>query len=408
MIALGILSAIGGFVDIGDLVFNADAGAAFGYHLLWVIVVGVTGIVVYAEMCGRVAAASGRPVFDAIRERMGYRTGMVTLIASTFVNCMTMVAEVGGMALALQLLCGLPYRVLIVVAGAILLVVLLKVSFSAIENTFSMMGLSLIVFAVAAVKLSPDWGHVAHGFVPSIPHSTSPETSMAVYGFFVVGLLGAALTPYEVYFYSSGAVEDHWTLRDLFIDKFTAIVGFGLGGLLSCAIMISSAVVFLPKGISPEFLGTIALPPQIAFGVLGLVLSAVGFFFATGGAAVETALSAIYNIAQFNGWEWGKYRAKLKAPRFTVALVAIVVLGTGVALSGIDAIKLTEYSVIFSSVTLPMTYLPILLVANDRQYMGDKVNGKFANVLGVFYFLVIIGIALCAVPLMLLSHGGQG
>ena len=70
-ITLGILSAIGGFVDIGDLVFNAQAGAKFGYSLIWVVFVGVLGIIVYSEMCGRIAAVSGRPVFDLVRERAG-------------------------------------------------------------------------------------------------------------------------------------------------------------------------------------------------------------------------------------------------------------------------------------------------------------------------------------------------
>ena len=72
-IALGILAAIGGFVDIGDLVFNVAAGAMFGYDLLWVVVVGVVGIIVYSEMCGRVAAVSQKAVFDAVRERVGLR-----------------------------------------------------------------------------------------------------------------------------------------------------------------------------------------------------------------------------------------------------------------------------------------------------------------------------------------------
>ena len=113
-IALGILAAIGGFVDIGDLVFNMQAGAKFGYQLLWVVVVGVVGIIVYSEMCGRVAAVSKRPVFDAIRERMGFGVGLGALVSSQIVNLMTLAAEVGGMALALQLLSGLPYRALIV------------------------------------------------------------------------------------------------------------------------------------------------------------------------------------------------------------------------------------------------------------------------------------------------------
>ena len=75
-LALGILAAIGGFVDIGDLVFNTAAGATFGYQLMWVIPIGVVGIIVYSEMSGRVAAVSGKAVFDAVRERTGFTAGL--------------------------------------------------------------------------------------------------------------------------------------------------------------------------------------------------------------------------------------------------------------------------------------------------------------------------------------------
>jgi len=77
-------------------------------------------------------------------------------------------------------------------------------------------------------------------------------------------------------------------------------------------------------------------------------------------------------------------------------------------MTGYDPVKLTEYSVIFSVVALPLTYLPILLVANDRSYMGSKVNGRLANVLAVLYFVLILAIAVAAIPLMLLTHGGKG
>src|SRR5947209_18592388 len=119
-VALGILAAIGGFVDIGDLVFNVSAGATFGYQLLWVVVIGVIGIVVYSEMCGRVAAISGKAVFDAVRERVGFKAGLAALIASQVVNLMTLTAEIGGVALCVQLLSDLPYRWLIVIARPVL------------------------------------------------------------------------------------------------------------------------------------------------------------------------------------------------------------------------------------------------------------------------------------------------
>jgi len=197
-IALGILSAIGGFVDIGDLVFNTQAGATFGFQLLWVVVIGVVGIIVYSEMCGRVAAVAKRPVFDLVRERAGFGAGLSTLIASQIVNLLTCAAEIGGVAICLQLLSGLPYRLLIPLAVVGLAVACWVLRFEWIERVFGYLGLGLLVFAVAAIKLHPDWGSVAHGFVPG-QHTGG---SLPVYLYFVVGLLGAAMTPYEVYFYS--------------------------------------------------------------------------------------------------------------------------------------------------------------------------------------------------------------
>src|SRR3954468_1096402 len=156
-VALGILAAIGGFVDIGDLVFNIAAGATFGYELIWVIPIGVLGIIVYSEMCGRVAAVSSNAVFDAVRDRVGFRSALGALVSSEVVNLMTLAAELGGVAICLQLLCGLPYRWLIVLAALGLAVVLWVASFDWIERGFGYGGLCMLVFAVAAVKLAPDW-----------------------------------------------------------------------------------------------------------------------------------------------------------------------------------------------------------------------------------------------------------
>jgi manganese transport protein len=402
-IALGILSAIGGFVDIGDLVFNTEAGATFGFKLLWVVVVGVVGIIVYSEMCGRVAAISNRPVFDLVRERTGFSAGLATLIASEIVNLMTCAAEVGGVALVLQLLSGLPYRVLIPMGVLGLLLLSWYLPFEWLERLFGYIGLCLLVFAVVAFKLVKDWGQVAHGFVPQVP-----ATNHAVFAYFAVGLLGAALTPYEVYFYSSGAVEDGWGPKDLRINKITSIIGYGLGALLSFALMITAAMLFLPKGISPQFIGTPALAAGDVLGKIGLLLALVGILFAVGGAAIETSFSGAYNLAQFFGWQWGKKDKPSGAPRFALSWIVIFVLAMLIVMTGYDPVKITEYSVIFSVVALPLTFLPILLIANDPAYMGSHRNGKLANVLGILYFVLILAIAVSAIPLMLITNGGQG
>jgi Mn2+/Fe2+ NRAMP family transporter len=402
-VALGIIAAIGGFVDIGDIVFNVAAGAAFGYQLLWAVVIGVGGIITYAEMCGRVAAVSEKAVFDVVRERLGFSAGLVTLVAGQFVNLLTLAAEIGGVALTLQLLSGLSYRLLLVLAVLALFVVLWAMPFSWIERIFGYGGLCLLVFVVAAIKLHPDWGSVAHGFVPSTGTGDG-----VVYAYYVVGLIGAAMIPYEVYFYSSGAVEERWTPKDLGINRANVLIGYSLGGLLSFALMISAGALLLPRGIQPDLLGTVMLVAASPIGQLGLILALVGTLFAISGAAIDSAFSGAYNVAQFFGWEWGKYRHNVGAPRFTIAWIVMLVLGFSIVVTGVDPILVTEFSVIFAVVALPLTYLPILLVANDRAYMGRHANGVLANVFGGVYLVIIVVIAVVAIPLLIASNMGQG
>ena len=401
-LGLGIIAAIGGFVDIGDLVFNVAAGATFGYQLLWVIVVGLIGIIVYSEMCGRVAAVSGRAVFDAIRERVGFKGAVVALVSSEVVNLMTLAAELGGVAIALQLLSGLPYRWLIVFAVVAFAVVIWVTSFEWIERIFGFGGLCMLVFAVVAVKLGPDWGKVGAGFVPHISHINT-----MLYAYFVVGILGTAMTPYEVYFYSSGGIEDQWSPKDLGLNRANAILGYGLGGTLSFALMITGGALFLSHGISPSHLGTVALAAEQPLGQLGLLLALVGILFAVGAASIDTVFAGAYNLAQFCGWEWGRYRNPRGAPRFALTWLVLLLLALGILMTGVDPVALTEYAVLFSVVALPLTYVPILLVANDKAYMGRYVNGRFANALGLIYLVVIMIVALAAIPLMILTNVGQ-
>src|SRR3954468_23132627 len=108
-VALGILTAIGGFVDIGDLVTSALVGSRFGLSLAWATIVGVVGICLFAEMSGRVAAVTKRGTFDLVRERLGPRVGVASLAASFLVTLLTFAAEIGGVALALELATSVNY-----------------------------------------------------------------------------------------------------------------------------------------------------------------------------------------------------------------------------------------------------------------------------------------------------------
>ena len=403
-VALGILTAIGGFVDIGDLVTNAVVGSRFGLALVWVVAVGVVGICLYANMAGRVAAVSGRATFEIIRERLGPRAAAANLSASFFINLMTLTAEIGGVALALQLATDVGTMMWIPVAAFGVWVVVWRVKFSIMENVAGLLGLFLIIFVISVFALHPNWSDLTHQATsPSVPETESAAT----YWYFAVALFGAAMTPYEVFFFSSGAVEERWTKKDLGTSRLNVLVGFPLGGLLSVGIAACAALVLLPNQIEVTSLSQVVMPVVAAGGKLFLAFVIVGIVAATFGAALETALSGGYILAQFLGWPWGKFRRPAEAARFHVVIIVTIILGAAVLYTGVDPILVTEYSVVFSAIALPLTYLPILIVANDSQYMGDDTNGQATNVLASVYLVIVLAASLAAIPLMIVTGAGQ-
>src|SRR3569832_21697 len=85
-ITLGILTAVGGFVDVSELIFAAQGGSTFGYALIWIFAFSTIGIMVFGEMSGRVAAVARQPVFNLMRHRLGLQLGIVTQIANYLSN----------------------------------------------------------------------------------------------------------------------------------------------------------------------------------------------------------------------------------------------------------------------------------------------------------------------------------
>jgi manganese transport protein len=399
-IALGVIAAIGGFVDIGDLVFNAQAGSSVGYPALWAVPVGVVGIMVFAEMSGRIVAVAKKPNFVLVKERYSPRLSTFTLGASLLLTVLTLGAELGGLGFVLNYFFDVSVNFFILVAAIMAAAAIYFLPFGGIERIFGYLGLALFVYLAASIKLDPDWSDVGRGFVPE-------AHGAAVYWYFVVGLIAAALMPYEIYFYSSGAVEEGWDERDMKINRANAFLGFGIGGLLAVSILIASTEVLKPAGITPESIGTVALVAETPYGEAGLILAFIGILFAVGGATIDTAFSAAYNLAQHQGWKWGKRFKLLDEPRFTLSLAGFLLAGFAIAQTGVDPVELTEYAVIFSIPVLPLTYLPILLVGNDQAVMGRHVNGPVARVLGWGYFALICILAVAAPVLFIWTNGGS-
>ena len=404
---LGVLTAMGGFVEIGELTFALNAGVRFGYALLFVVAVGTLGIIVYSEMAGRVAAVARQPVFNLIRERVGLNLGLVTLLAAYAANLLTCAAEIGGIALLWQLAAGGPYRAWVAAALAFLVVAVWVLPFKWIERVFGLGGLLLAIFLVVAWREVRDWGEVAAGFLPQVPVLESGR-EYRLLAYYAVALLSSIMLPYETYFYASGAIEDKWKPEDIPLNRVVAIAGSLLGSLLCVALIVIGDRFFAPLSIEPAVPGLAALPAAAQFGKAGLLVALAGMFFAFSGAAIETALSGAYSVAQFFGWPWGKFRRPRDAPRFALGWVATFVLSAVVIGSGIDPVTIVEYAIVFSVVILPLTYFPLLLAAGDPKVMGEHANGWLARTLGWFFLGLTTLAGIAAIPLLVLTHGGKG
>jgi manganese transport protein len=261
----------------------------------------------------------------------------------------------------------------------------------------------LLAFVFALVQFGPDWGQLVHQVTHPV---VAADESVFTYAYFGIALFGAAMTPYEVFFFSSGAVEEGWTREDLGLNRANVYVGFPLGGILSLSIMALAALVLAPMHIGVDTLPQVALPVATVSGKLALACAILGIFAATFGAALETGLSAGYCIAQYFGWQWGKHVRPREAARFHVVVVLSILFGVLLIMTGVDPVKVTEYSIVLSAAALPFTYFPILVVSNDPDYMGDHTNGPVLNIIALIYLCLIVVIALATIPLMIITKAG--
>jgi manganese transport protein len=402
-VALGVLTAIGGFVDIGELVTGSAVGARFEMRLAWATVLALLVIMVFAEMAGRVAAVSGRPVFDLVRERLGPRFALANLLASFLITAATLAAEVGGVALALELATSVSYLAFIPLVALLAWLVVWRLDFEVMENVFGLTGLALLVTVVAVWHLGPDWGHVLH----QVSHPAKPsQESWPSYLYYAVAMFGAGVMPYEVFFFSSGGVEEKWDEKDLVIERANVFIGFPIGATLTLALMLGAAIVFAPQQIDVTHLSQVALPSSLALGKVGLAFAIVGFVACTFGAVLETTLACGYSVAQYFGWPWGKSVRPVQSARFHVVMILALLGATLLVLTRIDPVMLTELVVVFSAAALPLTYLPVLIVANDREYMGERANSRFSNLVGTFFLIVLLVTSLATIPLLVLSRAG--
>ena len=300
-IALAVLTAIGGFFDIGNLVTGAQAGAGFRFQLLWTLLLGTLMVIAMVEMSGRFAAVTRKPIPTAVREHFGVRVWIVPFLVLLLLHLLTLAAEISGVAFAMQLLTGWSFALWVIPVGALIWLFLWRATFSAVENSTALLGMVTLCFVFGALRFHPQTHEMLSGLLPSLPTEDKPK-----YWFVGVSILGALIAPYLFYFYSSGAIEDEWDQTYLGVNRVVAVIGMTFGAVITAGLIVASGLAFQPRGIQIESVNQAALVLTQAFPSWGFALFAISMGVACTGAACEVALSSAYTVSQTFGWRWGE------------------------------------------------------------------------------------------------------
>ncbi|MGZ5123495.1 MAG: NRAMP family divalent metal transporter [Burkholderiales bacterium] len=399
-VALGVVTSVGGFLEIGSIATAAEAGARFGYQLLWAIVLGGVCVTFLVEQSGRLSAVSGQPLAAAIRERFGFKYYFVLLSIIALVTLLVLAAELGGICIALEFATGIAYRWWVIPAMLVTWLLLWKGNFTLIEQGVSLLGLVTVCFVVAAFKLGPDWARAVAGVVPTLPEHDSTR-----YWYLAVSILGATISPYLFFFYSSGAIEDKWDTSYLGANRAIAGIGMGFGTVISVAVLILASLVLLPRGYGLEHYSQLAVLLDDAFGRWGLILVACSLAIACLGAALEIALAIAYMLAQGLGWNWSEDPSPRREARFCCTYTIVVVLAAVCVIIGPDPLQLTNASMALTAATLPVAIVPFLFVMNDRRYVDVHTNRRLSNTVVLFSIILAFVLAVVTIPLEIFAGG---
>ena len=399
-IALGIVTSVGGFLEIGSIATAAQAGSEFSLQLIWAIILGGICIIFLVEQAGRFAAVSGRTIPDAIRERFGFNYFAFLYLTLAVVSLLVLSAEIGGVCVALELATGISFPWWGIPVALVVWLVIWKGTFGVIEKGVSLLGLVTLCFVVGAILIHPPWSQVARSALPSLPQHDS-----AHYWFVAVSILGASISPYLFFFYSSGAIEDEWNEGYVGINRIIATGGMSFGSVISIAVLILAAMIFAPQGVKFEHYSQLPelLVPVFGYWGFWLIVASVGI--ACLGAAMEITLELAYLTAQGFGWNWSENQRPLDEARFSAAYTLAIVLGVIPILITIDPLKLTIFSMALTAATLPVSIVPFLFLMNDYSYVRIYRNGWFSNAVVIAIIGIAFVLAVVAIPLQIFGGG---
>lgn len=396
--------------DAGGIATYASVGAAYGYKLLWALILITISLGIVQEMCARMGAVTGKGLSDLIREHFGVKLTFFAMVTLLIANITTAIADFAGIAASAELITGVipglpagfPIKYVVVpVMAALLWLLVIKGSYKAVEKAFLALSLVFISYVISGIMAKPDWGLVAKStFVPAFDWNDSKFILL------FIGTIGTTITPWMQFFLQSSVVDKGIDAKHYKYERVEVLFGALVTDFISFFIIVSTAAAIYytvgPKEIQTASDAARALQPLA--GEYASLLFAIGLFGASVLAASVLPLSTSYAICEAFGWESGIDKKWNEAPVFFGLYTVLIIIGAGVVLfPNINLIKIMLVSQEVNGILIPVILVYMLKLINNKEIMGEYVNSKAYNIIA--WTTVIFVIAL-TILLLISTVGG--
>lgn len=368
------------FIGPGTVTTATRAGAGFGYGLLWTIVFSIIATIILQEMSARLGIVTKAGLGEAILKQFDNPTlkklSILLVGGSITLGCVSYISgDLSGTALGLSTMIGIETNLLPTIIGAIVFAIVYKGSPKLLEKLLSILvAVMAIVFVTTMFVAKPDIGEVFSGFVPSIPKGGA---------LFVISLIGTTVVPYNFFIHAASAKQNFSSTNELELSKWDTYVSIAVGGLITCAVLITSAT--LMRGVTVESAADMAIQLEPLLGSWSKLFMSVGLFSAGLSSAIATPLGASYTLAGLLGW---KYNNRDK--RFRNVNLAIVLIGTVVASLGLNPMTIILVAQALNGIILPVVAIYLVYITSSQKQLGEFSNTKVTKILGSIVAMITI------------------
>jgi len=399
----GLLAASAGN-DAGGIATYSSAGATYGYGLLWAIVLVTLFVGVVQEMSARMGAVTGKGFSDLVRESFSLRTTALILLTLFIANAGIIVSEFIGIAAAAELF-GVSRYVAVPIAAVFVWLLVTRGTYARIEKIFLMLTLAFLAYIGAAFLSHPDWHAVFKETV--LPH---PRMFDVGYLNLLIALIGTTISPYMQLYVQASVVEKGVTPEDYRYTRFDVIIGTVFAGIVAMFIIIATAATLHQHGIfQVDTAEKAALALEPIAGPFAKALFGLGLLGASLLAAGVLPLSTTYVMSEAFGFERGVSRTWAEAPIFMGLFTGLVLLGAVLALiPGLPLIKVLVGVYVLNGLLLPIELFAMLRLVNDKELMGEHVNGPLYNALAWSIAGIVSLLSLALISVTVLGWFGVG